>query len=171
MYEICLNLSIEDNYPTRKSNCDGYLLPYYFDSCRIYMFGWIWTWRWGPWCLWCGRQICRIHILWILHLVQQTRMLSRACDDAYWVTSLIVLNCKERGIGYSPAVYLLDIMWGQKAITPHCWDLPSGHIITWVGRWCLQPKVYPRWKQQAFVLVIPWFNLIYHLPLCMQWRY
>ena len=48
---------------------------------------------------------------------------------------------------FSPQMFYfwLKIMWGRKAIIPHGWNLPGGHIITVVGRWGLLPVGYERW--------------------------
>ena len=47
-------------------------------------------------------------------------MMSRACDDTYWVPWLGLFRCIEKGLGTSATVSLLKIMWGWKAIIPNC---------------------------------------------------
>ena len=127
----------EDHYPTSKSDADCNLTSDYRYYWRLYLVMWIQNWRRGPWCF-CCRQFCfRIHIWWIIYILWQTWILSRACDETYQFPLLIVFRWTEKILGPSTEIYLMKIMWDCNSIITHGWNLTEGHIITGVGKWII----------------------------------
>ena len=88
---------------------------------------------------------CIMKILWRLHVVWQTWILSRDCDETCQVTLLIFVSTGVEMTWAWNVIFLMKIMWSWKAIIPQGWNLPGGHIITGVGILGQWKEGYDRW--------------------------